>query len=127
MGGMIPSAHAQHAQHAQHAHWQPALGGAGTVTGLDDLRQAIAIILLTPQGSDPLRPEFGSGLHRYIDHPIDRARPHLVRETVAALRRWEPRLAVLRVSVTQHGEAGVKIAVTFRPAEGIEASAEVLL
>ena len=65
-------------------HWQPALGGNGEVTGLEDLRQAIAIILRTPRGSDPLRPEFGSNLHLYIDYPVNRARPHLVRETVDA-------------------------------------------
>ena len=107
-------------------HWQPALGGDGAVTGLDDLRQAIAIILRTPRGSDPLRPEFGSSLHLYIDYPINRARPHLVRETVEAIRRWEPRLSVVRVAVTQEGDAGVKISVVFRLANGLEASAEVM-
>lgn len=113
---MIPRAH----------HWQPALGGDGEVTGLDDLRQAIAIILRTPVGSDPLRPEFGSNLHRYIDYPVNRARPHLVRETVAAIRRWEPRVSVLRVVVTQQGDAGVQISVVFRLGNGVEATAEVM-
>lgn len=107
-------------------HWQPALGRDGEVTGLDDLRQAIAIILRTPRGSDPLRPEFGSNLHLYIDYPVNRARPHLVRETVEAIRRWEPRLSVVRVAVSQEGVAGVKIAVVFRLASGIEATAEVM-
>lgn len=116
MGGMIPNEH----------HWQPALGGDGEVVGLDDLRQAIVIILKTPRGSDPLRPEFGSGIHRYIDYPVNRARPHLVRETVDAIRRWEPRLAVVRVLVSQAGDAGVKISVVFRLASGVEATAEVM-
>ena len=93
---------------------------------MDDLRQAIAIILRTPRGSDPLRPEFGSNLHLYIDYPINRARPHLVRETVEAIRRWEPRLSVVRVAVTQGGDAGVNISVVFRLANGLEASAEVM-
>jgi len=108
-------------------HWQPALGRDGQASGLDDLRQAIAIILRTPQGSVPLRPEFGSQLQRYIDYPINRARPHLVRETVAAIRRWEPRVSVLRVAVAQAGTAGVKIDVEFRLASGQQASAEVML
>jgi len=116
MGSMIPREH----------HWQPALGGDGTVTGLDDLRQAIAIILRTPRGSDPLRPEFGSNLHLYIDYPVNRARPHLVRETVAAIRRWEPRLSVVHVVVSQVGDAQVKVAVVFRLANGVEATAEVM-
>lgn len=107
-------------------HWQPALGRDGEVAGLDDLRQAIAIILRTPRGSDPLRPEFGSNLHLYIDYPVNRARPHLVRETVDALRRWEPRLSVVSVAVSQAGDAGVKVSVVFRLASGIEATAEVM-
>jgi phage baseplate assembly protein W len=107
-------------------HWQPALGRDGEVAGLDDLRQAIAIILRTPRGSDPLRPEFGSNLHLYIDYPVNRARPHLVRETVDALRRWEPRLSVVSVAVSQAGDSGVKVSVVFRLASGIEATAEVM-
>ena len=110
----------------QSLHWQPALGGEGIVENIDDLNQAIQVILRTPKGSDPLRPEFGSDLHLYLDYPIHRARPHVVRESVEAIRRWEPRLSVVRVAVSQEGDAGVKIAVVFRLANGIEATAEVM-
>ena len=65
--------------------WQPALQAPGEIVrGLDDIRQAIQIILRTPRGSDPHRPEFGSNLHLYIDWPVDRAIPHVVRESVEA-------------------------------------------
>ena len=113
---MIPKQH----------HWQPALGGDGEAIGLDDLRQSIAIILKTPLGSDPLRPDFGSNLARYIDYPVNRARPHVVRETVAAIRHWEPRVTVTKVAVTQEGDAGIKVSVVFRLADGLEATAEVM-
>jgi hypothetical protein len=107
-------------------HWQPALGRDGFVEGIDDIRQAIAIILRTPQGSDPLRPDFGSRVWMYIDYPIDRARPHIVRETVEAIRRWEPRVKVTRVVVDLDGEAAIKITAYFKLAdEGDEISAEV--
>ncbi|MCC7753101.1 baseplate protein, partial [Escherichia coli] len=44
--------------------WQPTLQAPGEIVrGLDDIRQAIQIILRTPRGSDPHRPEFGSNLH----------------------------------------------------------------
>ena len=66
--------------------WQPALQAPGEIVrGLDDIRQAIQIILRTPRGSDPHRPEFGSNLHLYIDWPVDRAIPHVVRESVEHL------------------------------------------
>jgi len=73
-------------------HWQPALGALDTIVeGADDIAQAIAIILRTPKGADPHRPEFGSNLHLYLDWPIDQARPHVVREVFDAISRWEPR------------------------------------
>ncbi|BCU88733.1 MULTISPECIES: GPW/gp25 family protein [Yersinia pseudotuberculosis complex] len=82
------------------AHWQPALGTPGEVVeGLRDLDQAIRIILTTPKGSDPHRPDFGSRLHLYIDWPTNRVVPYLVRESIEAIRRWEKRLDVVAVKV----------------------------
>jgi phage baseplate assembly protein W len=106
-------------------HWQPALGGDGFVEDVDDIRQAIAIILRTPRGSDPLRPDFGSRVWLYLDYPIDRARPHVVRETVEAIRRWEPRVSVTRVIVALDGDAALRITAFFKLASGVEVSAEV--
>lgn len=107
------------------AHWQIALGGEGYAEALDDLRQAITIILATRKGSDPLRPEFGSDIWRYVDHPIDRARPHLVREAVEALRRWEPRVEIERVSVAADEAHHLRIGVHFTTPDGVRATAEV--
>lgn len=82
------------------AHWQPALGTSGEVVeGLRDIDQAIRIILSTPKGSDPHRPEFGSDLHLYLDWPSNRVTPHLVREAVDAIRHWERRVSVAQVQV----------------------------
>jgi len=108
------------------AHWQPALGRARSagelVTGVDDIDQAIRIILSTPLGSDAHRPQFGCRVHDYIDWPIERARPHLVREIVAALNHWEPRMRIVRVQVqaasTQQLEH-VIIRVRWRTADGV--------
>jgi len=80
------------------AHWQPLLGAHGEIVeGLDDIHQCIRIILLTPKGSDPHRPEFGSDLWHYVDHPVGEAVPHVVREGIEALARWEPRIEVVRL------------------------------
>lgn len=82
------------------AHWQPTLGTSGEVgEGLHDIDQSIRIILSTPKGSDPHRPEFGSDLHLYLDWPTNRVTPHLVREAVDAIRRWEPRISVVQVHI----------------------------
>ncbi|MCK9514076.1 MAG: GPW/gp25 family protein [Pigmentiphaga sp.] len=80
------------------AWWQPRLDAHGEIVeGLDDIHQCIRIILLTPKGSDPHRPEFGSDLWHYVDHPVGEAVPHVVREGIEALARWEPRIEVVRI------------------------------
>ena len=81
-------------------HWQPALGTTGEIVeGLRDIDQSLRIILTTPKGSDPHRPEFGSNLHLYLDWPTNRVTPHLVREAIEAIRRWEPRVSVIAVNI----------------------------
>lgn len=89
-------------------HWQLALGGEGVVQQFADIEQCIRIILGSPLGSDPLRPLFGSRVHDYLDWPLETARPHIVRETVTALAAWEPRIDVVRVTVSRgtSGERG---------------------
>ncbi|NMX64771.1 GPW/gp25 family protein [Pseudomonas sp. WS 5079] len=107
------------------AHWQPALGTSGEVVeGLRDIDQAIRIILTTPKGSDAHRPEFGSNLHLYIDWPTNRVTPHLVRETVDAIRAWETRVTVVQVQVSIDG-SHVTVRVQWRVADGVPQLTEV--
>ena len=107
------------------AHWQPALGTSGEVVeGLRDIDQAIRIILTTPKGSDAHRPEFGSDLHLYIDWPTNRVTPHLVRESVDAIRRWETRVSVVQVQVSIDDEH-VIVRVQWRVADGVPQLTEV--
>ena len=107
------------------AHWQPALGTSGEVVeGLRDIDQAIRIILTTPKGSDAHRPEFGSDLHLYIDWPTNRVTPHLVRESVDAIRRWETRVSVVQVHVSIDDEH-VTVRVQWRVADGVAQLTEV--
>lgn len=107
------------------AHWQPALGTSGEVVeGLRDIDQAIRIILTTPKGSDAHRPEFGSDLHLYIDWPVNRVTPHLVREAVDAIHRWETRVMVVQVQVRIE-EAHVFLRVQWRVADDVPQLTEV--
>lgn len=107
------------------AHWQPALGTSGEVVeGLRDIDQAIRIILSTPKGSDPHRPEFGSDLHLYLDWPTNRITPHLVREAVDAIRHWEPRVSVVQVQIQIYA-AQITVRVQWRVAGEVSQLTEV--
>jgi uncharacterized protein len=111
--------------------WSQKLGQLGTIaTDADDINQAIAIILSTPLGSDPHRPEFGSDLFNFIDYPINEASPHLVRESFGAIGRWEPRVEIEDVQVFPAVEQihQVLIQVVWRlKDDGIQGTAEVNL
>lgn len=107
------------------AHWQPTLGTSGEVVeGLRDIDQAIRIILTTPKGSDAHRPEFGSDLHLYVDWPVNRVTPHLVREAVDAIRRWETRVSVVQVLVLIE-DSRIILRVQWRVADGVTQLTEV--
>ncbi|MHA6912989.1 GPW/gp25 family protein [Ralstonia pseudosolanacearum] len=109
-------------------HWQPALNSFDVVEAVADIDQSIRVILGTPKGSDPHRPDFGSNNHLYLDYPIGQAVPHLVRESVEAIRQWEPRCEVVKVTPSVNpsdNEARVRLRVQWRLADGVLHETEV--
>jgi len=103
------------------AHWQPALSREGEVVqGVHDIDQAIGIILSTPLGADTHRPSFGCRIHDYLDWPITRARPHIVREVVSALTRWEPRMRIESVQIEPaSAPEHLTIRIRWKAADGV--------
>lgn len=76
----------------------------GRLTGAALLRQSIRIILTTPIGSRVMRRDFGSLLPELLDHPANAGlRQRIFAATVVALRRWEPRLRLTRVTLDMVG------------------------
>jgi uncharacterized protein len=68
------------------------------VSGAQDIEQAIMIILLTPKGQRPRRPEFGCQIHDLVFAPNDSATAGLAAYYVReALAIWEPRISVRNV------------------------------
>ena len=72
------------------------------------LAQSIGDILSTPIGSRVMRRDYGSLLAELIDQPLNAATRVLIYAASAiAIRRWEPRLRVLRVALAmQDGASG---------------------
>ncbi len=106
------------------ADWSSAVGANPTdastlgkvVQGIDDVSQCLGIIIMTPRGSDILRPTFGCNLFSYIDKPINRALPHIVREITAQITLWEPRVTLISVTAAPvldgSSQTGAKLLVT---------------
>lgn len=108
------------------AHWQPRLGMPGQVVeGIRDIDQAIRIILTTPKGTDRHRPEFGWNGHLYLDWPVNRVTPYLVREAVQAIRRWETRADLVKVE-THIDVSHITLKVSWRVADGVLQLTEVV-
>lgn len=71
------------------------------------LAQSIGDILSTPLGSRVMRRDYGSLLFELIDRPINGAiRMLLHAATAIALRRWEPRLRLTRVTLQGEPQLG---------------------
>jgi phage baseplate assembly protein W len=70
------------------------------VTGVNDLKQCVFNILMTVKGSDPLRPEFGCTIFRYMDKPVKKVLPLMMKAITDAIQLYEPRVTVVKVSAT---------------------------
>jgi phage baseplate assembly protein W len=105
--------------------WQARAGALGeTVSGLDDIDQAIRAVVTTPPGSVPLEPEFGCALLGYLDLPARQAAPAIVAAVTKALARWEPRMAPGPVIECRHThDHALRISVSWRPSDADGAGA----
>lgn len=100
--------------------WQPKLGAPGErVYGLEELEQALLIVLRTLRRSVPGRPEFGTELDRIVDMPASEVRAFVVREVMRAVAASEPRVTVRAVVPGAMAASGaLTVAVTWAPAAG---------
>jgi phage baseplate assembly protein W len=76
-------------------------GDIALAADVEDIQQAIMIILGTAQGERLMRPDFGAGLQALVFEPINTTTMALVRHRVEeALISWEPRIDRITVQVT---------------------------
>lgn len=80
-------------------------GGVALVSREREIEESIRLILGTAPGERPMRPEFGCRIHDEIFAGADAATAGRIASDVRlALRRWEPRIAVSDVAVTQDAD-----------------------
>jgi uncharacterized protein len=83
----------------------PRLGPDGRFAwsaGPQNIRESIRIILLTQVQERLMLPEFGGGLQSFLFDPNAVSTHRLIQNRVTqALERWEPRIQLVSVSVTE--------------------------
>ena len=87
------------------ADWSPKLNYIGEIVEqLDDIGQCVKIIMSTPKGSDPHRPEFGCEAWNYLDLPTNLAIPQMILAITEAIGLWEPRAKISKIenSLEEH-------------------------
>lgn len=81
------------------------------------VRQLIQVILRTRPGEQLMRPDFGAGLENFLHQPNTLTTRRRIKDViVAALERWEPRIAVDRIEVGEVPEqpAAIRIELAYR-------------
>lgn len=83
----------------------PRVGPDGRVVmsaGTENIRESIRIILLTAPGERLMLPGFGAGLNAFLFEPNTPATRRLIEDRiVTALQRWEPRIRLAGVVVSE--------------------------
>ncbi|HDI3289780.1 TPA: GPW/gp25 family protein [Vibrio cholerae] len=88
------------------------------IHGLEHVKQSVKDILTTPIGSRVMRRDYGSTLFELIDSPSN---PYTIADIIAAtasaLKKWEKRIEVSRVIVTNAKPGSVMLTIegTYKP------------
>ncbi|MEM6602491.1 MAG: GPW/gp25 family protein [Pseudomonadota bacterium] len=81
------------------------------------LQQSVRDILTTPIGSRTLRRDYGSRLPLLVDQPFSASLLlNIYKSTAEALRLWEPRIAIKKISATfEDGKITLTMAGIYLP------------
>ena len=90
-------------------------GRIATVTGEQDIEEAIRIILSTSPGQRVMRPEFGCRLNEIVFAPNNAQTTAQAEQFVRlALARWEPRIQLEQVAALPDAEDPARLLIQVR-------------
>jgi phage baseplate assembly protein W len=94
----------------------PETGSVVQASGYDKLKQSLTHVLLTGAGERMMRRSYGAGLRQLLHDPNNDALRALVKHQIGrAITRWEPRVQVQNVTVSQQdGELYAEISYVER-------------
>jgi phage baseplate assembly protein W len=77
-------------------------GGIALVSRDEEIAESMRLILGTSPGERPMRPDFGCPIHDHVFAPADSTTIGIIGfEVRTSLARWEPRIDVIDVVVSQ--------------------------
>jgi len=85
-----------------------------SLTGIDDVKQCIELLVTTPKGSDPLRPNYGVDLLSYLDRPTNKL-AGLKKDILQQITNYEPRVTkVDKLIITNDtlGKVNIELGLT---------------
>lgn len=83
----------------------------------DSVRQQIRVILSVSPGELLMRPQFGAGLEQFLNEPNSISTRRAIRDRIGdALGRWEPRILLDRIDVTEvaNQPSAVRVEIAYR-------------
>lgn len=101
------------------------LGLLRTQSGINQIKSDMLALLLTEPGERVMLPEFGTPLKQFFFEPNDQVLVDSVRNAIIeSIRRWEPRIRVTDVQVTNSRS---EIKLSANPYENGEDTEHILL
>ncbi len=80
----------------------PATGGVASANGPEKLKENLIHILLTGVGERVMRRDYGGGVRQLLHDPNNEALRAIIQHQIAkSVGRWEPRVQLQNVTVTQ--------------------------
>lgn len=89
------------------------LGYGVVLEGLAQIRQCIDVILRTSKGSDPMRPQFGSVIYKYVDAPANIAIPNIKKSIRESLAMWEKRIEVKEIKHSIKEDENIEFEIVY--------------
>lgn len=79
------------------------------------IKESIRNIMLTPKGTDLMKPDFGSQVYSYLFEPLDNISIFTLKEIVKQdIKNFEPRVTILEVIIESPDTNSLSINVTYK-------------
>jgi len=90
------------------------IGYGVIVEGIAAIRQRMDLAIRTTKGTDPMRPEFGSYVYKFVDFPVNVAVPNIKKELLVALQLWVPEIKVTSIRHTFENDYNPIFEITYQ-------------